>query len=234
MKNVGKKNEAVRNAWLIKTLTALAPGLRILDAGAGEQKNKALCGHLQYVSQDFGQYDGKGDGKGLQTDTWDYSKLNIVSDITTIPEPDESFDVILCSEVIEHLPKPINAIKEFNRLLKNDGILILTAPFCSITHFAPYHYYSGYNRYFYEQLLPENEFKIIELEANGNYFEYLAQEIRRIPLMAKKFSNIKTGRIFRWASKIILSGLERFSSLDTESNNLLCFGYHVKAIKRKK
>ena len=77
--------------------------------------------HLEYVSQDFGQYDGKGDDKGLQTKKWDNTKLDIVSDITDIPVPDSSFDAIMCIEVFEHIPYPISALEEFSRILKRGG-----------------------------------------------------------------------------------------------------------------
>ena len=50
LKNI---NEETRQAWLSKTLQALPDGARILDAGAGELKNRKYCGHLDYVSQDF-------------------------------------------------------------------------------------------------------------------------------------------------------------------------------------
>lgn len=39
-----------------------------------------------------------------------------------------TFDVVLCSEVLEHLLKPHKALKESKRVLKNGGILILTTP----------------------------------------------------------------------------------------------------------
>ncbi|HMM71403.1 MAG TPA: hypothetical protein PKC22_04150, partial [Rhodocyclaceae bacterium] len=98
MKNLVKKtldldpNEAARQRWLRETLAGLPSGLRILDAGAGELRNKPLCAHLDYVSQDFGQYEGRGNQAGLQTGAWDTSRIDIVSDIADIPQPDASFD----------------------------------------------------------------------------------------------------------------------------------------------
>ena len=148
-------NEENHQNWLKKTLSALPQGVRILDAGAGELKNRKYCGHLDYVSQDFCQYDGTGDGKGLQTDLWDTSRIDIVCDINAIPEPAQSFDDILCSEVFEHLPDPTKTLDEFARLLKPGGKLILTAPFASLVHFAPYHYCTGFSRYWYEYHLDE-------------------------------------------------------------------------------
>ncbi len=228
---VGINNEAVRKEWLEKTLKSIPSGLRLLDAGAGELANKKFCAHLDYVSQDFCQYDGIGDSKGLQHGSWDTKKIDIVGDIANIAEGDESFDIILCTEVLEHLPNPAKALEEFHRLLKKSGILILTAPFCSLTHFAPYHYSSGFNRYFYEFHLESLGFKLDEISSNGNFFEYIGQEVHRIPLMADTYSSQKVSRFERLAIKIVLKMLERFSKNDTSSDEVLCFGYHVVATK---
>ena len=227
MTSIGTQNQSNREAWLERTLKQVPAGSRILDAGAGEQQYKRFCSHLEYVSQDFAQYDGMGDGAGLQTGNWDQSTLDIICDITAIPEPDESFDAIMCIEVFEHLPDPIKAIQEFARLLKPDGHLILTAPFCSLTHFAPYHFYTGFNRYFYENILPAYGFEIVDLQANGNFFEYLAQEIRRIPSMAKRYADGHASFLESLAMKMSLKMLARFSKKDTGSSELLHFGCHV-------
>lgn len=225
-------NAVVRNNWVSSTLANIPAGLRILDAGAGEQQYRHLCSHLEYVAQDFAQYDGKGDNKGLQSCQWDREKLDIVSDITNIPEDDESFDAVLCTEVFEHLPDPIMAIKEFFRLLRKDGHLIITAPFCSLTHQSPYHFYSGFNRYFFEKKLSEHGFEIIEMSANGNYFKYVAQELNRIPSTAFTYVGGGPTKIEFIALRILLAMLKRFSDKDQGSTDLLNFGYHVHAIKR--
>lgn len=78
-------NEVQRQSWLEKTLAALPPGARLLDAGAGELKNRLHCAHLDYVSQDFCQYQGADGGsldEGLQPKNWDTSRIDLVSDIT--------------------------------------------------------------------------------------------------------------------------------------------------------
>lgn len=229
--DVGASNDAVRDAWLEKNLKSLRAGSRILDAGAGELRYKRYCAHLDYVSQDFAQYDGKGDASGLQEGAWDQTKLDIVSDITAIPEPDDSFDAILCVEVFEHLPNPVLALQEFSRLLRPGGQLILTAPFCSLTHFAPFHYYSGFNRYFYEIHLPRLGFEMIDIKHNGNFFEYLAQEVRRIKFVADRYSGIKINFFVKVFLQLFLLMLSRYSRKDRGSEEILNFGYHVRAIK---
>ncbi|MBD2107736.1 class I SAM-dependent methyltransferase [Nodosilinea sp. FACHB-13] len=230
---VGTRNEEARILWLEQALTKIPKGSRILDAGAGEQQFKRFCSHFNYVSQDFAKYDGSGDSKGLQMGSWDQNNLDIICDITSIPEPDSSFDAILCTEVFEHLPDPLLALKEFTRLLRPNGYLIITAPFCSLTHFSPYHYYSGFNRYFYEFHLAQDGFEIVDLQANGNFFEYLAQEIRRIPYVASTYSNNYLRIWERLALKLLLNALERFSDKDKGSSALLSFGFHVMAVKKK-
>jgi SAM-dependent methyltransferase len=186
-----------------------------LDAGAGERKYKNTCSHLKYISQNFGQYDGKGD-VALQTGSWNNEGLDIVCDIVNIPLPDNSVDAILCTEVFEHLPSPIDAIREFSRLLKPNGKLILSAPFASLVHFAPYHFYSGFSRYFYEKHLPENGFEIEKMEANGNFFEYLAQEIRRLPNVCQRYASSKVSILAKLSMMFLLFCLQKMSNKDNE------------------
>lgn len=236
MKNFLKKffdldsNERVRQEWLRKVLSDLPSGARLLDAGAGELRNKSLCQHLNYVAQDFGQYEGQGNRKGLQTGAWDTSRIDIVSDITAIPQPDDSFDAILCSEVLEHLPSPQLAIEEFHRLLKPGGKLILTAPFGSLVHFAPYHFSSGFSRYWYEHHLPIVGFQITELTANGDWFALLRQEFIRWPSMARAAG--------QWSLPLVylatLCGLIYFALARPagKSEEVGCFGWQCVAVKK--
>ncbi len=49
-----------------------------------------------------------------------------------LPIPDNYADMILCQEGIEHLPNQLNVLKEFSRILKPKGQLIITTP--NISH----------------------------------------------------------------------------------------------------
>lgn len=232
MRKAGKTNQSNRDEWIEKTLKGLPDGLRLLDAGCGTQPYRKWCAHLDYVGQDFGGYDGSGDSKAIHPDGFSYGDLDIVSDVTEIPEPDESFDVILCSEVIEHIPEPSRAISEFSRLLKKNGKLILTAPFCSITHYSPYHFCTGFNRYWYQHHLEKNGFHIVDCLANGNFFEYVAQEVNRINSVARTYSKGGgLGAMEKIARKILVNALARLSDSGDSSSELLCHGYHVFAEK---
>ena len=231
MFTVGTTNESARIKWIEETLRKIPEGLTILDAGAGELQFKKFCSHLKYIAQDFGQYHGDGD-IGLQTGTWDNSKLDIVSDILSIPLADHSVDAIMCTEVLEHVPDPLGAIKEFTRLLKPGGYLLITAPFASLTHFAPYHFASGLSKYFYEKHLPDNGFEITDLQLNGNFFEYIAQENRRIKTIAAKYCRNKLNIFQKAIIHLNLLLLQGLSKTDKGSSELLCYGIHVFARKK--
>lgn len=229
--HIGDNNHEKRIEWVITQLQALPEGIRLLDAGAGTQQFRKYCSHLNYIAQDFAAYVPSTDVVGLQNDEWNYGKLDIISDITNIPEPDASFDAILCSEVLEHLPDPNAALKEFSRLLKKDGILIVTAPFCSLTHQAPYFFSTGFSKFYYQHCLDSLGFENIDTATNGTYFEYLAQEARRVNSTSKKY----TGKGLNIFQKIITTLFIRLlaskAKKDKGSEELLCYGYFVKARK---
>jgi SAM-dependent methyltransferase len=54
--------------------------------------------------------------------------VNVKMDITDIQYPDESFDVIYCSHVLEHVPDDRKAMRELCRVLKSDGWALLVVP----------------------------------------------------------------------------------------------------------
>jgi SAM-dependent methyltransferase len=229
--DVGLANEATREAWLKRALAQVPAGAVLLDAGAGECANKKYCGHLHYLALDLARYDGTGE-VGLQTGSWDTSNIDIVSDIANIPVRDGSLDAVLCSEVLEHVDDPVAALGELKRVLKPGGTLILTAPFCSMTHFAPDHHATGFNRYFYETHLQRDGFDIVELVENGNFFEFVAAHLRQADLFAQRYADERCSGLERLAAHIVLRMLARMSAKDSGSRELLNFGIFVRAIKQ--
>lgn len=227
-------NEKIRIVWVKEQIKKIPKGQTIIDVGAGEGRYRKYCGHLKYMSQDFNQYSGEGDGIGLQTGRWDTAKIDIISDITSIPVKNSSYDNVLCTEVLEHVPNPHQAIEEISRILKRKGKLILTAPFCSQTHFSPYFFMTGFSPNWYREVLTNNGFKITKMQANGNYFDYICQELIRLPRVADKYSLLNKLSyllyIFTIPLVIIFSII---SKLSKGSEKQLCFGWQIVAIKEK-
>ena len=222
-------NELQRQDWLKSVLSNLPSGSRLLDVGAGELRNKKYCEHMNYISQDFCQYVGEVAGdNGLHNKAWDTSRIDLVSDITDIPAADSSFDAILCSEVLEHVPEPMQALDEFARLLQLDGILILTAPFYSLVHQAPFHYCGGFSKYWYKHHLEKRGFEIVELTPNGDWHAMLEQELARLGGVERARNN--------WAwpfayAYYLLGWLYFRMRRQVNSEDLACFGWHCVAKK---
>lgn len=226
-------SEKLRLNWAKKQLKKIPTGQNIIDVGAGEMLFKQYCSHLRYTSQDLAKYKGSGDKKGLQKDVWDVSKVDIISDITKIPVKNSTFDNVLCTAVLEHVPYPDLAIKEIARILKRGGKLILDAPFCSQTHFSPYFFATGFSSNWYKLILPKYGLKIIRIEPYGNYFDYLSLELLRLPIVAKHYSILGVMALLLYLfmiPPIIIIGV--ISRLSKNSEKQLCFGYHVIATKK--
>jgi SAM-dependent methyltransferase len=161
--------------------------------------------------------------------------LDVSSSTQEIDHPAASFDAVLCTEVLEHLPDPVRALDEMARLLRPGGTLIITSPFWSLTHFAPHHYATGFNRYFYEFHLARLGFDITDMIPNGNFFECVAQELRRVPEMQQRFvKGDKRTALESFATRVLIGMLERMSARDEGSHEMLHFGCHVRAVKRSK
>lgn len=229
--DVGARNAPTRDLWITNALASLPGGWRLLDAGAGECQYKQHCGHLDYVAQDAAIYDGT-DDVGLQNPGWDFSRIDIVSDICAIPEPDASFDAVLCTEVLEHLPDPVRALDELARLLRPEGMLIITAPFWSLTHQAPFHFATGFSRFFYEHHFERLGFDAVELTPNGNFFECVGQEVRRVVSMAQRFTDTEATHLELLGMQIVLRMARRMSQADRGSSEMFHFGFHVRGRKR--
>ena len=139
-------NLRCRDAWVKQQSGLIPPGSRVLDVGAGSCPYRVLFTHCDYRTHDFEQLKSE-QLRGHQG----YGRVDYVSDICAIPVPDASFDIALCTEVLEHVPDPIRAVREFGRILKPGGTLLLTAPLGSGLHQEPFHFYGGYTPHWYRR-----------------------------------------------------------------------------------
>lgn len=219
-------NQFQRDDFVINAIQSIKPNALILDAGCGSQRYRKYCEHLHYYGQDFGKYsidekNGFASGSGGQNG-YEYGHVDYVGNIWDINEKSEYFDVILCTEVLEHIPYPIDAIKEFARLLKNDGTLILTAPSNCLRHMDPYFFYTGFSDRFFEKVLLECGFEIKVLEPVGDYYSWIGVELARTAASHSFIAKILLTPAFFWYS------VKRKTQ---ESTDTLCMGYNIVAVK---
>lgn len=226
-------NRYNRDQWVQRQAQKLNPGTKILDVGAGSGPYRHLLDHCEYSSQDFGQEPAT---------IGNYTPLTYQSDITSIPAADESFDAILCTEVLEHVPEPIAAIREMSRLLRPGGKLIVSAPQGSELHQEPYHFYGGYTPHWYRKFLPEVGIEVVSIERNRGFFGLFAQESERCsaylrPRFARQRTRywpflaigwLLTIPLFRIILPLVAKPLDAMNLEQTAT-----VGYHVVGIKRK-
>ena len=67
-------------------------------------------------------------GRGYVTADLNDLSVDVHMDITRIQYPDESFDVIYCSHVLEHVQDDRRALRELHRVLKHDGWAVILVP----------------------------------------------------------------------------------------------------------
>jgi ubiquinone/menaquinone biosynthesis C-methylase UbiE len=170
-----------RDRWIAAQAASVPAGSKVLDVGAGSAPYRALFAHCEYKTQDFAQL------KSDQLRHGGYASIDFVCEANAIPVPDASFDVIICTEVLEHVPEPIAVVREFGRIVTPGGRLILTAPLGSGIHQEPYHFYGGYTPYWYRRFLQEAGFDCIIVTANAGTLRHVAQETIRFVRMTRPF-----------------------------------------------
>lgn len=178
------ENGKFQSEWIVRQLEALSEKshkLTVLDVGAGECPFRSKCEELgfRYASSDFGEFDPEGSKWGLQTPEWTYPKHDFQCDILDIPE-DELFDIVLCTEVLEHVADPAAALEKLSRLLRPGGTLVVTVPLVSLIHQAPFYFSSGLSPWWVVEHSTRNGIKLSSLSIVGDFADFLAQELARI------------------------------------------------------
>ena len=111
----------------------LKQGSLILDAGCGTGRHlRALAKlpDLKIIGIDKNSSDLNDAFKSLKNMPDALSDQYLVSraDIKNLPFASSSFDCVICSEVLEHIPEHENALKELVRILKPQGDLVVSVP----------------------------------------------------------------------------------------------------------
>ncbi len=145
---------------------SLKPASRVLDAGAGEGNYQSHFAKHRYCGLDLGIGDAG----------WDYSRLDVLGDLSRIPFSDASFDACLNIVTLEHVREPAAVICELARVLRPGGKLLLIAPLEWEEHQQPHDYYR-YTRYGLEYLLGRAGFEDVRIEPVGGFFRVLSRRL---------------------------------------------------------
>ena len=177
----------------------------LLDVGCGTQPYRPYFEHVSKITAcDFDA--GRGD-------------VDFACPADKVPLPDACIDSILCTEVLEHVPDPIAVWKEFNRLLRPGGRVLLTTPMYWPPHELPYDFFR-YPEHGLRRLMVDSGFRLLFIIPRGGPFAFWGQVTLHVwqPL-------------FKWS--IVRKAWNRFFlSLDRRSRNpRLTLGWTVLAQK---
>ena len=139
-------NEEIRKlqAYLDQELSPKG-AVRLLEAGCGSASNLDFGARARLVGIDISE-------KQLERNNLLHEK--VLGDIQRHEFPPETFDVIVCWDVLEHLPQPELAMVCFSRAVKPGGLVILKLPNVLslkglVTKFMPHTVHVLAYRYFY-------------------------------------------------------------------------------------
>jgi SAM-dependent methyltransferase len=214
--------------WLEEAARRTAPGALVLDAGAGDQRYAHLFAHARYETADFLETPVRREG-GM------YSPPTYVCDLTAIPVDSDRFDLILCTQVLEHLPEPVDALAELRRVLRPGGELWLSAPLFYVEHEQPYDFYR-YTQFGLRHLAEKAGFEVASLEWGEGYYAAIALQLST----AARTISRRDVRYPGWAFlvvpiKLAFAGLARlFARLDRDQpvyGKGLCVNYRAVLVK---
>ncbi|MHB8510946.1 MAG: class I SAM-dependent methyltransferase [Actinomycetota bacterium] len=155
-----QRNFILGGNWgaFLDRLGKVPAGSMVLDLGAGEAGLRVRFPKATYIAID----------RGL-AHSWDYSKLDVVSDAAEIPFREKTFDFIICKQVLEHVPDPIKLLKEAQRVLKPGGVIVLSTNQAWPQHQQPYDFFR-FTSYGLRHCFESADLDIESMEAMGGAF----------------------------------------------------------------
>jgi len=187
------------------------------------------CGGSPYIDR----FDG---WKRIGMDFAERKGVDVVGDVQKLPFDDCRFDMVLSTEVLEHVAQPEIVIKEAHRVLKEGGMLILSTRFCYPIHQAPYDHFR-YTSYGLKHLLMESGFTITTLKPDTSSLEALGVQLS---VLARNSTASKLSKTVLYGLGWFLRNIPKLTREeygDMRTNNtvpiphIISNGYHVIAVK---
>lgn len=217
------ENESIRESYVSNWIKSQPSNGKLLDVGAGNMPyRKIVIEHgITYTSHDFEKYDGDKSYRGLQSEGWLTSGHDLICDITELPLSE--YDYVLCTEVLEHVPDPIEALKAMSRTLRAGGNLLITVPFASRMHQAPFWFSSGLSPFWFELHMEKFGLEINQLVVAGDFVDMMIQDIPLLmqPLNPKFRIGNGLTKVLKYKANWLRSRLPK-ELLDSGGQSVFC------------
>jgi SAM-dependent methyltransferase len=169
---------------LLAQIAVAAPRARgrLLDVGCGDKPYEAMF--RPYVTE----YIGIEHESVFATTNASAGERrpDLYYDGKRLPFEDASFDTVISIQVIEHTPHPQTVVNEMARVLKRDGVLILSAPFSGRLHEEPYDFFR-YTPHGLRAMCAEASLEVTEIHGQGNFWSVVGHKLNSF--LALKVAN---------------------------------------------
>jgi len=172
-------------SFIIELLEKVAPQARgrLLDVGCGDKPYEYLF--RPYVTEYLGI---EHEATFTATEASNRQrKPDMLYDGRRLPFEDRTFDTVLNVQVLEHTPRPAALVTEMARVLKDDGILILSAPFQFRLHEEPHDYFR-YSPHGLRTLCADAGLEILEIHKQGGLWSVIAHKLNNY--LAFRFARV--------------------------------------------
>lgn len=191
-----------------RSIALLAPELKgdFLDVGCGQQPYASYFKHVKSKRAcDFNAKRGN---------------VDFECPADRVPLPDQSLDSILSTEVLEHVPDPLAVWREFHRLLRPGGKVLLSTPMSWPGHEEPYDFYR-YPEFGLRRLAQDAGFDVVQVFPRGGAWAFFGQVVQHVfPQYLR----------FRW-QRVLVSRL--FLKLDAwRCSPRMTLGWTILAVKK--
>lgn len=102
---------------------------------------------------------------------------DVLGDAISLPFIQNTFDMVVLSEVLEHVRDPLRVMEEVFKILKPGKSCVITVPFLYRVHADP-HDYGRYTDFFWTHSLKQIGFEIEEIKSQGGYYSVLVDMLR--------------------------------------------------------
>lgn len=143
-----------------------------VDVGCGRAKYKNLIKKYAntYITVDNASSDVQFENPETKPD--------VISDVLSMPFKENTFDTVICTEVLEHVEDPLALMREISRILKKDGNAIVSSGWIAAYHQEPKDYWR-FSPDTYQLLCDKSNLELVELHKQGGLFTSLLYLIRR-------------------------------------------------------
>jgi len=145
---------------------------RLLDVGCGDKPYEATFRPFvtEYVGIEHEGVFPKTNASASER------RPDLYYDGNRLPFDDGSFDTVVSIQVLEHTPRPQPLLQEMARVLRHDGVLILSAPFSHRLHEEPYDFFR-YTPHGLRAMCGEAGLEVTEVWDQGHFWSVIGHKL---------------------------------------------------------